>query len=53
MIKRLSVLVVAISAFALGCLTEPQAQTPARPKLVLVLSIDQMRFDYLTRFNDL
>src|SRR4026208_442476 len=53
MIKRLSVLVVAIGAFALGCLTEPQAQTPARPKVELVQSIDQMRFDYLTRFNDL
>src|SRR5262245_1620402 len=26
---------------------------PARPKLVLVLSIDQMRFDYLTRFAPL
>ena len=24
-----------------------------KPKLVLVLSIDQMRFDYLTRFNSL
>jgi predicted AlkP superfamily pyrophosphatase or phosphodiesterase len=52
-IKRLSVRVVAISAFALGCLAESQAQTPGRPKLVLVLSIDQMRFDYLTRFNNL
>jgi predicted AlkP superfamily pyrophosphatase or phosphodiesterase len=30
------------------------AQTPqSRPKLVLVLSIDQMRFDYLTRFDAL
>jgi hypothetical protein len=28
-------------------------RTPARPKLVLVLSIDQMRFDYLTRFGPL
>jgi hypothetical protein len=26
---------------------------PSRPKLVLVLSIDQMRFDYLTRFGPL
>jgi hypothetical protein len=25
----------------------------ARPKLLLVLSVDQMRFDYLTRFDDL
>ena len=28
-------------------------QPPPRPKLVLVLSIDQMRFDYLTRFAPL
>jgi hypothetical protein len=27
--------------------------TPSRPKLVLVVSIDQMRFDYLTRFDPL
>ncbi len=28
-------------------------QSTAKPKLILVLSIDQMRFDYLTRFEDL
>jgi hypothetical protein len=28
-------------------------QRAGKPKLILVLSIDQMRFDYLTRFNDL
>jgi len=28
-------------------------QTVSRPKLILVISIDQMRFDYLTRFADL
>jgi len=28
-------------------------QAAIRPKLILVLSIDQMRFDYLTRFSDL
>src|SRR5215510_9131374 len=27
--------------------------TPDQPKLILVLSIDQMRFDYLTRFAPL
>ena len=30
-----------------------QEQSAAQPKLILVLSIDQMRFDYLTRFGDL
>jgi predicted AlkP superfamily pyrophosphatase or phosphodiesterase len=28
-------------------------QQPPRPRLILVLSIDQMRFDYLTRFQKL
>jgi predicted AlkP superfamily pyrophosphatase or phosphodiesterase len=28
-------------------------QSDSKPKLILVLSIDQMRFDYLTRFDDL
>ena len=54
MIKRLSLLVVATSAVVFGCLVVPQGQvTGTKPKLVLVLSIDQMRFDYLTRFNSL
>jgi predicted AlkP superfamily pyrophosphatase or phosphodiesterase len=53
MIRRLLLLVVAMGAFALGCLTDSQGQRSAKPKLVLVLSIDQMRFDYLTRFNSL
>jgi predicted AlkP superfamily pyrophosphatase or phosphodiesterase len=30
-----------------------QTSTPAKPRLILVLSIDQMRFDYLTRFAPL
>ncbi len=30
-----------------------QEQSAAKPKLILFLSIDQMRFDYLTRFRDL
>ena len=38
-------LVVASDSFSQG--------TPGQPKLVLVLSIDQMRFDYLTRFAPL
>src|SRR5262245_8745262 len=38
-------LVVASDSFSQG--------TPAQPKLVLVISIDQMRFDYLTRFAPL
>ena len=31
----------------------PGGEALARPKLILVLSIDQMRFDYLTRFGPL
>ena len=43
MIKRLSALVVVMGALALACLTDSQGQTPARPKLLLVLSIDQLK----------
>ena len=32
---------------------EPVQEFRTPPKLILVLSIDQMRFDYLTRFDDL
>jgi len=39
---------------ALVCLAPVAAQrTPQRPRLVLVVAIDQMRFDYLTRFAPL
>ncbi len=41
-------------AIALVCLAPVAGQrAPQRPKLVLVLAIDQMRFDYLTRFAPL
>ncbi len=36
----------------LSCSSHGQ-ESLSRPKLILVLSIDQMRFDYLTRFADL
>ena len=45
-----------LTAVAVACvslLTLRGQQPPLRPKLVLVLSIDQMRFDYLTRFAPL
>src|SRR5580765_6139823 len=42
------VLLFAIASFLLG--GEPPI---AKPKLVLVISVDQMRFDYLTRFGPL
>ena len=31
----------------------PAQEAPPRPRLVLALSVDQMRFDYLTRFAPL
>jgi predicted AlkP superfamily pyrophosphatase or phosphodiesterase len=31
----------------------PGQEQPFKPRLILVLAIDQMRYDYLTRFNDL
>jgi predicted AlkP superfamily pyrophosphatase or phosphodiesterase len=42
-----------ICLFSLLALLPAGAQQPWKPKLVLVLTIDQMRYDYLTRFNDL
>jgi len=39
-------LAIAVSHFA-------EESPAAKPKLILVLSIDQMRFDYLTRFDSL
>src|SRR5215475_6702939 len=45
---------VTLVVFALLAMSLLWAQNPpSRPKLVLVLSIDQMRFDYLTRFAPL
>jgi predicted AlkP superfamily pyrophosphatase or phosphodiesterase len=54
MFKRLSLLVAVTSALVLGVFVVLHGQVAAtKPKLLLVLSIDQMRFDYLTRFNSL
>jgi predicted AlkP superfamily pyrophosphatase or phosphodiesterase len=49
-LRRLAILSLAIvlSASSIGGHTAPRG-----PRLVLVLSIDQMRFDYLTRFEPL
>ncbi len=44
---------VALLMGTIGLSSACQEQSTAKPKLILVLSIDQMRFDYLTRFNDL
>ena len=53
--RRLSIALPALVAglIILISLSFSQTAAPARPKLVLVLSIDQMRFDYLTRFAPL
>jgi len=44
---------VALLIGTIGLSSACQEQSAAKPKLILVLSIDQMRFDYLTRFNEL
>src|SRR5262245_11433857 len=49
-VTRIATLIVLICG--LSFLTFSQT-APSKPKLVLVLSIDQMRFDYLTRFAPL
>jgi len=47
-------LFILVALLALMCLNPPLGQPQSsKPKLILVLSIDQMRFDYLTRFGDL
>jgi predicted AlkP superfamily pyrophosphatase or phosphodiesterase len=45
------------AAFAIACLLGPQAALPSRalppkPKLLLVIVVDQFRYDYLLRFRD-
>lgn len=47
--RRRSLLLIIAAAFALPL----GSQTPpARPKLVLTIMVDQLRYDYLTRFGD-
>ena len=46
-------LVLAASAWATPCDAASLPPVSPRPRLVLVLSVDQMRFDYLTRFKPL
>lgn len=52
---RLSVLVTALMALALSLPAMPRAQGGATPapevKLVLLIAVDQFRYDYLTRFK--
>jgi predicted AlkP superfamily pyrophosphatase or phosphodiesterase len=53
-IAGLAGLTAAITVFSQTPSQAPaQAPAPNRPRLILVLSIDQMRFDYLTRFAPL
>ena len=47
MFTRRALLLVSAAALASGVL----AQTPARPKLVLAIVVDQYRYDYMTRFR--
>ena len=52
--KKQFLLFVAMVLLGTGASSFVYSQNgPTRPKLVLVLSIDQMRFDYLTRFDEL
>ena len=50
--KRLYVVIATILLLGTS-LGGPVQESPSTPKLILVLVIDQMRFDYLTRFDDL
>jgi predicted AlkP superfamily pyrophosphatase or phosphodiesterase len=50
--RRLRLLVPAVLLLAMAFFFTGESPA-AKPKLILVLSIDQMRFDYLTRFGPL
>src|SRR5690242_10830168 len=50
---RLRYVLVAFLGLIVASGLSSQTPPPAKPKLILVLSIDQMRFDYLTRFAPL
>src|SRR5262245_12009071 len=51
--RRFSLLVVLFAGLITTSSSLTQTALPSKPKLVLVLSIDQMRSDYLTRFAPL
>jgi predicted AlkP superfamily pyrophosphatase or phosphodiesterase len=51
--RRFSLLVVLFAGAIATSSSQGQTALPSKPKLVLVLSIDQMRSDYLTRFAPL
>jgi predicted AlkP superfamily pyrophosphatase or phosphodiesterase len=46
-------IICALALVGLAGIVSSGQQPPPRPRLVLVLSIDQIRFDYLTRFQKL
>jgi Type I phosphodiesterase / nucleotide pyrophosphatase len=54
--RRVARTVAAVAAVLLGIggpsWPAPPAPARARPKLVLLIAVDQMRYDYLTRFRD-
>ena len=44
---------LALTGLLLGCGATPEPEAQTRPKLVLLVAVDQLRADYLTRFADL
>jgi len=48
--KRIALLVVTLAAF--GCGREPAPDPGRAPTLVVLVTVDQLRADYLTRFRD-
>jgi predicted AlkP superfamily pyrophosphatase or phosphodiesterase len=53
MLKRLSLLLALLLAGASGAVAKSSSSVTDRPQLVVLISIDQFRADYLTRFSDL
>jgi predicted AlkP superfamily pyrophosphatase or phosphodiesterase len=52
-LRRATVLLVTLAALAPSALWAQAPTAPAPPKLVVFVSVDQLRFDYLTRFDSL
>lgn len=50
--KRIFVTIIFFSTFLLGIISVAAAQSLSRPKLVVGIVVDQMRWDYLYRYYD-
>ncbi|HXG89775.1 MAG TPA: alkaline phosphatase family protein [Vicinamibacterales bacterium] len=50
--RRVALVAAALSLLSVA-IQQPSAQTPAAPKLLVIVVVDQLRFDYLDRYKSL